>query len=202
MGSSDVDIDRLSVYWSGVQPPPPPATVPNVGLWESLGCYRYVRSISEVAPTDLHHPLSDGNTRTLPVQVNTAGPNTIESCTDACFNAGYPLAGAEFSTQCFCGLNFTAGSGPTPLSDCNMACAGNSSEFCGGPDRLNVRLPFYMTDVCSPPTPRCTTLPEHCRMVPYLRLAEVATEYQSSTSILGCLNPGRMPLVICKYSKL
>ena len=25
-----------------------------------------------------------------------------------------------------------------PLTDCNMPCNGNGSEFCGGPDRLNV----------------------------------------------------------------
>lgn len=79
-----------------------------------------------------------GNPRTLGVGINTVGPNTIESCTDACFNAGYPLAGAEFATQCFCGLDFAAGSGPTPLADCDMPCTGNSSEFCGGPNRLNV----------------------------------------------------------------
>lgn len=35
--------DRLSVFWSGVPPPPPPTTVPSVGLWESLGCFKYVR---------------------------------------------------------------------------------------------------------------------------------------------------------------
>ncbi|KIP07197.1 hypothetical protein PHLGIDRAFT_513029 [Phlebiopsis gigantea 11061_1 CR5-6] len=113
--------NRLSVFWSGVPPPPPPTTVPSVGLWESLGCFN-----------------DTGNPRTLGVGINTVGPNTIESCTDACFNAGYPLAGAEFATQCFCGLDFAAGSGPTPLADCDMPCAGNSSEFCGGPNRLNV----------------------------------------------------------------
>jgi len=28
----------------------------------------------------------------------------------------------------------------TKLSDCNMRCTGNSQEFCGGSDRLNL---FY-----------------------------------------------------------
>lgn len=35
-------IDRLNVYWSGVQPPAPPITVPSIGLWQSLGCYMCV----------------------------------------------------------------------------------------------------------------------------------------------------------------
>ncbi|GJE95267.1 copper radical oxidase [Phanerochaete sordida] len=124
--------NRLSVFWSGVPPPPPPETVPSVGQWESLGCY------------------SDGATRTLPNQVNTDGPTTIESCTTACFTAGYPLAGAEFATQCFCGTSFAEGSGPTPLTDCNMVCAGNSSEFCGGPNRLNV---YNFTGTITNPAP-------------------------------------------------
>ncbi|THG96101.1 hypothetical protein EW026_g5677 [Hermanssonia centrifuga] len=112
--------NRLSVYWSGVAPPPPPATVQSVGLWESLGCY------------------NDSGPRTLTFGATTDGPNTIESCTDACFNAGYPLAGAEFADQCFCGLGFSNDGGPANLTDCNMPCSGNSSEFCGGPNRLNV----------------------------------------------------------------
>ena len=78
------------------------------------------------------------NARTLTVGVNTDGEVTIESCTDACFNAGYPLAGAEFADQCFCDLSFMNGGGPTDLSDCSMQCQGNQSEFCGGPNALNV----------------------------------------------------------------
>lgn len=31
---------RLNLYWSGAQPPAPPQTVPSVGEWVSLGCYR------------------------------------------------------------------------------------------------------------------------------------------------------------------
>lgn len=37
-----------------------------------------------------------------------------------------------------CGLEFDNGGAPIAISDCNMACAGNSSEFCGGPNALNV----------------------------------------------------------------
>lgn len=89
-------------------------------------------------------------TRTLTVQITPNGPTTIESCTDACFNAGYPLSGAEFADQCYCDLGFSNGGAPTALSDCNMQCAGNSTEFCGGPNRLNVckaalRIPLLDT---------------------------------------------------------
>ncbi|KAI0820881.1 hypothetical protein BC628DRAFT_1412846 [Trametes gibbosa] len=113
--------NRLSVYWNGVAPPPPPETVPSVGLWNSLGCF------------------SDSvNARVLTVGVNVPGPFTVEGCTEACFNNNFPIAGMEFATQCFCDTAIQNGGAPTPLTDCNMACAGNSSELCGGPNRLNV----------------------------------------------------------------
>ncbi|KAF9484627.1 copper radical oxidase [Pholiota conissans] len=113
--------NRLDLFWSGVTPPPPPSIVPKVGNWVSLGCY------------------SDNvNGRALPNQVNTVGSVTIESCTTACFNAGFGVSGAEFSTQCFCGTAVANGGAPAAAGDCNMVCQGNSSEFCGGPNRLNV----------------------------------------------------------------
>lgn len=85
-------------------------------------------------------PYSDSTAaRTLSFGITPATPNSIESCTDACFNAGYPLAGTEYADECYCGLTFSNGGAPTPLTDCNMACSGNGSEFCGGPNRLNVR---------------------------------------------------------------
>jgi len=36
--------NRLSMYSSGLAPPSPPEIVPNVGSWESLGCYMSVLS--------------------------------------------------------------------------------------------------------------------------------------------------------------
>ena len=118
--------------------------MPSVGLWESLGCYKYdfnlsVHLMSLIA--DVHAWSSDtAAARTLNVPTQTDGSVSIETCTDACFNAGYPLAGTEFADECYCGLDFSNGGAPTPLTDCSMVCAGNSSEFCGGPNRLNVGL--------------------------------------------------------------
>ena len=76
--------------------------------------------------------------RTLTTGVQPDGSTSIETCTDACFNAGYPLAGTEFADECYCGLDFSNGGAQVDLTDCTMVCAGNSTEFCGGPNRLNV----------------------------------------------------------------
>ncbi|KAI0364868.1 galactose oxidase [Pilatotrama ljubarskyi] len=113
--------NRLSVYWDGVAPPPPPITVPSVGQWESLGCFN-----------------DSVNARVLSFGIDVDGPFTVEGCTAACFSANFPIAGMEFAAQCFCDTAIDNGGAPTPLTDCNMACSGNSSEFCGGPNRLNV----------------------------------------------------------------
>ncbi|KZT03065.1 copper radical oxidase [Laetiporus sulphureus 93-53] len=113
--------NRLNLYWSGVAPPPPPTTVPSVGLWDSLGCYN-----------------DSVNARALAASPAVDGSVDVESCTTACYNAGYSIAGMEYSTQCFCGLDFDNGAVPIALDSCNMVCAGNSSEHCGGSDALNV----------------------------------------------------------------
>jgi hypothetical protein len=92
--------NRLNVYDNGRTPPSPPIVVPSVGQWVSLGCYRSVRIFSAFTAT---HPAvyrSDNvGARSLPVGVNTVGEVTIELCTTACYNAGYTLAGAEYSVQ-------------------------------------------------------------------------------------------------------
>ncbi|KAH6905304.1 copper radical oxidase [Coprinopsis sp. MPI-PUGE-AT-0042] len=111
---------RLNLFWSGATPPPPPSTAPQIGDWESLGCY------------------SD----------NVGGVRTLANGVAACFNAGYPLAGSEYANECFCGRNLAAGGAVTPAADCSMTCAGNSSEFCGGPNRLNV---YNYTGTALPP---------------------------------------------------
>lgn len=65
---------------------------------------------------------------------------TVALCTQACQTEGYVLAGVEYSGECYCGNTASNGGGPAPdgLSGCNMACNGNSSEYCGGPNRLDV----------------------------------------------------------------
>ena len=58
-----------------------------------------------------------------------------------------------------CDTKFENYGAPIPASGCNMACTGNSSEFCGGPDALNVynytgtNLPPIGTPPPPPPPP-------------------------------------------------
>ena len=59
---------------------------------------------------------------------------TAQSCIAFCASKGYPVAGTEFSAECYCG-----GTVPQVGADsCNMPCTGDSSQACGGPNRLSV----------------------------------------------------------------
>ncbi|KAF7327563.1 hypothetical protein MKEN_00335300 [Mycena kentingensis (nom. inval.)] len=114
--------NRLNVFWSGAAPPPQPTIPDAIGNWTSLGCY------------------SDNvsGARSLPVGMGVSGPMTLEACTSACFDAGYPFAGSEFADECYCGTTLNPNAATKPIKDCSMLCAGDSQELCGGPDRLSL----------------------------------------------------------------
>ncbi|KAJ1331407.1 glyoxal/methylglyoxal oxidase [Microdochium nivale] len=96
---------------------------PNTGIkdWPHLGCY------------------TEGqNARALPYGAGIPG-NTMtgQNCTKACQTAGYKLAGTEYSGECYCGNDILNGAVPA-TSGCDMRCNGNSTEICGGGNRLNI----------------------------------------------------------------
>ena len=62
---------------------------------------------------------------------------TNELCTAACKKAGYPLAGTEYASECYCGRGYSNG-GAQVRNGCILPCAGNASEICGGANRLSV----------------------------------------------------------------
>lgn len=130
--------NRLSLYHTNNTTPGTPTnptdpTTPTggpgipqtVGNWAYYGC------------------VSDGvNGRTLNGKLNPipAAENSVENCTTAC--QGFAYAGMEYSGECYCGNTFNGGAlvaGTTPdATGCNMLCTGNSTEYCGGPNRLSV----------------------------------------------------------------
>jgi len=54
---------------------------------------------------------------------------TPNQCIQACYNAGYKYAGAQYGTYCFCGNSYGKYGAST---QCNMACGGESGSICGG----------------------------------------------------------------------
>ncbi|CAD6446517.1 86c7ab1a-b181-4c17-907e-67653ddef4d4 [Sclerotinia trifoliorum] len=111
---------------SAIPTPTGPITVTNVPGYDYLGCYSEAttgRALSGLQPAP-------------PV-----GGFTIESCQKIC--SGFEYFGMEYSNECYCGATINAGSvlqaGIIPtINGCDMLCAGNASEYCGGGSRLNM----------------------------------------------------------------
>jgi hypothetical protein len=73
---------------------------------------------------------------------------TNQMCADFCFEKGYPYAGTEYYTECFCGSKLATGGVKTSEAECSTPCGGgDTSEPCGGPNRLTL----YKTSLIEPP---------------------------------------------------
>ncbi|OCL14883.1 WSC-domain-containing protein [Glonium stellatum] len=119
--------DRLSIY----QDPtfPDASDIACSSEYKSLGCYTEGSNGRSLAYSQ--------------IQLN-ASIMTTELCLNACGAKGYPFAGTEYSQECYCGVVLGNGTVPAPASDCNMLCNGDSSETCGGQDRLNLYVSTYL----------------------------------------------------------
>ena len=63
---------------------------------------------------------------------------TIESCLAFCEGNGQPLAGLEFSGECYCGGILGNGASLSASGTCSMSCSGDSGRKCGGPGSLSL----------------------------------------------------------------
>ncbi|PFH62596.1 hypothetical protein XA68_12848 [Ophiocordyceps unilateralis] len=122
-GGAYISLFADSLRWDGnlTRPPPPgPVVNPGVAGFASIGCY------------------TEGNPdRALPNGVNT-NKRTVAACVNACKAATFSIAGVEYGGECWCGNAMGRGSVPAPAADCVMTCNDNSTEYCGGPSRLNI----------------------------------------------------------------
>ncbi|KAF5341565.1 hypothetical protein D9757_014740 [Collybiopsis confluens] len=103
--------NRLNVFNSGKTPPAPPTTVPKVGNWTSLGCYRFT-ILSFSAGSD-----GVNGQRTLTVQMNLAS-TTVETCTSAVSPLDMNLQ------ERICGSAIINGGVPTPSPTATWSALG------------------------------------------------------------------------------
>ncbi|KAF8341317.1 uncharacterized protein EI90DRAFT_1719489 [Cantharellus anzutake] len=106
---------RIAIY-TYTQPLPPG--------WSSLGCY-----------TD------DTNNRALKGYSTSVSYNTPGWCINTCASQGYTYGGVEFGQECYCSNSITTTSTTgvaTSASDCSMPCSGDSSQKCGGGNRIGI----------------------------------------------------------------
>ncbi|KAJ7167608.1 WSC domain-containing protein [Mycena filopes] len=107
----------IDVYSNGAATPVIPK---SVGTWQYQGCFA-----------------DSTSSRVLPRQQTIAGGVTVESCTSACKANGFAVAGVEFGQECWCSSSLPTASSLSD-SNCQTACAANTTEFCGGASRLGV----------------------------------------------------------------
>ncbi|KAI9684287.1 MAG: hypothetical protein M1822_005760 [Bathelium mastoideum] len=75
--------------------------------------------------------------RTLNANQTDSPSMTTEYCQNFCQSNGYKYAGTEFGEECYCD-NFINPSALLNQTMCYYACAGNSTEDCGGADRISL----------------------------------------------------------------
>jgi hypothetical protein len=149
--------DRISVYQDPTFPDADDVAVTSDYL--SLGCYT-----EGAAGRSLDYSQWD---------FLNASAMTTETCLTACGAKGFPFAGVEFGRECYCGVVLGNGTLATDVGECSSMCTGNSTQFCGGPNRLNLYVAKNLesTNPCKPPvlspspspspTPTATPTPSH-----------------------------------------
>ncbi|KAK6522472.1 hypothetical protein TWF281_003033 [Arthrobotrys megalospora] len=110
--------NRIQLYKNPNFTPP---GAPDTGSFISQGCY-----------TD------SVDARALEHNSNDATGMTIQKCIQLA--AGFKYAGLEYHTECYWGNNLATSSSPADSGDCNTACAGDSSQTCGGGNRISLYL--------------------------------------------------------------
>ncbi|KAK7189339.1 WSC domain-containing protein [Paraphaeosphaeria sporulosa] len=119
--------NRLTIFNNTAAGQGPPYTNPGVKGYRSLGCY-----------------VDNMGGRTLDTEVSGTFPggyqnSTVANCVAACSSRNYMYAGLEYYGECWCGnLLRNEAALAADQTTCNTLCNGNSTEYCGGPDRLNL----------------------------------------------------------------
>ncbi|XP_046995718.1 xylosyltransferase oxt [Schistocerca americana] len=89
---------------------------------KSLGCYRDEKTFR----------LLSG------YYANFKTTNSPQYCINMCLQSGFPYAGVQYSTECFCGYEEPPSTSRLPDSSCNMKCPSDAHEACGGYYTINV----------------------------------------------------------------
>ena len=106
----------------------PATTVKQVGYYLSEGCYpSNYTSKKESTPL-----LTSDHTLTNKTAM------TVESCINYCSDANFPVAGVSEGYTCTCASSLPSTVKSLDAKECNLPCVGNSREFCGAYQKVNV----------------------------------------------------------------
>lgn len=119
----------------------------------SIKHHNHVRVPSAPEAWSYHGCWSDEGERQLGGESFTGDEMTPASCIIFCNGKGYAFAGVEYARECFCGHTIRAQSVQKEETECNMACTGDSTKTCGGPNRLNIYNNDAPTAITTNPGP-------------------------------------------------
>lgn len=102
-----------------------------------VGTFRYVGCYTEVNGRAINQKSANNNNM------------TNENCASFC--SGYQYFATEYATECYCGSSLSTSSKPATDGRCNMPCAGDKTEICGGPNGLT--LYAVPSNSSAPPSP-------------------------------------------------
>ncbi|KAJ6597228.1 glycoside hydrolase superfamily [Mycena vulgaris] len=97
----------------------------------------------------------DTSARILQGSHVSSSSNTPTSCQFTCAGQGFLFAGVQNGNECWCGSAIIGGTpGVALTSECNVACAGDSTSKCGGSWRMQL---YTATVSTTTGTPTATT---------------------------------------------
>lgn len=117
------DHSHMSLFSNGKAQPPlpnvPPSVQPSYGAYNYSGCY------------------TEGvGGRALADKQTASDEMTVATCGTFC--SDYQYFGIEYRSECFCGDMIGNRAAKAPETDCRLTCSGNSTQYCGGGNRLTV----------------------------------------------------------------
>ncbi|KUJ22208.1 uncharacterized protein LY89DRAFT_729673 [Mollisia scopiformis] len=92
----------------------------TVGAYSFQGCYTEGTGVRALSAASFY---------------NYTGMTTEQCMTDC---TGYTYFGVEYGGECYCGNTLASSSTLAALSDCSFICPGNSYEYCGAGNRLEL----------------------------------------------------------------
>ncbi|KAJ3803187.1 WSC domain-containing protein [Lentinula aff. detonsa] len=107
-----------------------------------LGSTKVARQTSIPSGWSFYSCFTDNTLSGRLLTVNSGLPSstvTAVGCVEYCSSNNWTYAGVEYGGECYCDeVLHETGSQETSSSDCDMPCNGDTSQTCGGPNRIDV----------------------------------------------------------------
>ncbi|KAK2065617.1 WSC domain-containing protein [Colletotrichum caudatum] len=147
---------------------------------------------SSAAPTaTLHHRDTMGGYKLVSCWTEASGGRaltgaafaydgmTLDSCMANC--TGFDYWGTEYGRECYCGNSLAPSTTSAPLTDCSMQCSGDSTQYCGAGNRIELYSTTATRSTSSTAAPTATLA--HINVIGKYSLVGCQTEGDGSRAL-------------------